>query len=226
MLAYLKRHHIGLLALFIALGGTSYAAAKLPRNSVGTAQLRKGSVTTAKLSHSVQAKFKQAGKAGPAGPKGDTGAPGAQGPKGDQGVQGLKGDSGPTDAGVGGVNATITPGGLTTQVSSTTVTLDQPGKILVQLSGTFQLTCGGAACTRTLGVTVGNQSIASRTVPGALVLQSVAANTSATNPITTSGILTGVAAGTYTVTAMEKTTGSPAGTANGDLRIVAIALGG
>ena len=31
--AYVGRHHIGLLALFIALGGTSYAAIKLPANN-------------------------------------------------------------------------------------------------------------------------------------------------------------------------------------------------
>ena len=37
------------LALFIALGGTTYAAAKLPRNSVGSAQLRAKSVTSSKI---------------------------------------------------------------------------------------------------------------------------------------------------------------------------------
>lgn len=31
------------LALFVALGGTGYAATQLPRNSVGKAQLRKSS---------------------------------------------------------------------------------------------------------------------------------------------------------------------------------------
>jgi hypothetical protein len=54
MLAYLRRHHIGLLALFIALGGTSYAAAKLPRNSVGTTQLKSGAVTEAKLAQAIR----------------------------------------------------------------------------------------------------------------------------------------------------------------------------
>jgi hypothetical protein len=49
VLDYLKRHHIGLIALFVALGGTSYAATQLPRNSVGTGQIRAGAVTTAKL---------------------------------------------------------------------------------------------------------------------------------------------------------------------------------
>ena len=37
---YLRRHHIGLLALFIALGGTSYAAVSLSANSVGARELK------------------------------------------------------------------------------------------------------------------------------------------------------------------------------------------
>ena len=37
---YIRRHHIALLALFVALGGTSYAAVSLPKESVGTAQLK------------------------------------------------------------------------------------------------------------------------------------------------------------------------------------------
>lgn len=49
MLDYLKRHHIGILALFIALGGTSYAATQLSANSVGTSQIRNSAVTTGKV---------------------------------------------------------------------------------------------------------------------------------------------------------------------------------
>lgn len=37
------------IALFVALGGASYAAVALPANSVGTRQLRSGAVTPAKL---------------------------------------------------------------------------------------------------------------------------------------------------------------------------------
>jgi hypothetical protein len=37
------------LGVFIALGGVSYAAAQLPKNSVGTAQLRKNAVATGKV---------------------------------------------------------------------------------------------------------------------------------------------------------------------------------
>jgi hypothetical protein len=37
------------VAVFIALGGASYAAFKLPKNSVGSKQLKKNAVTTAKI---------------------------------------------------------------------------------------------------------------------------------------------------------------------------------
>src|SRR5205823_6550523 len=47
--AYVRQHHWGMLATFIALGGTAYAANAIPANSVGTRQLRNGAVTTAKL---------------------------------------------------------------------------------------------------------------------------------------------------------------------------------
>jgi hypothetical protein len=40
---------ISLIALFVALGGTSYAAIALPRNSVGAKQLKKNAVTAVKI---------------------------------------------------------------------------------------------------------------------------------------------------------------------------------
>jgi len=40
---------IALIALFVAMGGTGYAALKLPRNSVGTKQLKKNAVTGSKV---------------------------------------------------------------------------------------------------------------------------------------------------------------------------------
>jgi hypothetical protein len=226
MIEYLKRHHIGLLALFIALGGTSYAAASLPRNSVGSSQLRKGSVTKSKLASGVQKRLKAAGKAGPtgaAGAKGDTGAQGPKGETGAQGVQGIQGVPGPTSAGVGGINTTVTPGGLTPILGSTTVTLAQTGKVLVLFTGTFSLQCGaGSACTRTLGVTVGSQ-----TVPGAFADINATAGASGSDTITTTGIVANVPAGTQTVSIASKNTGPVTGTGSqGDVRVVAIAVGG
>ena len=40
---------ISLIALFVALGGTSYAAMSLPTNSVGAKQLKKNAVTSSKI---------------------------------------------------------------------------------------------------------------------------------------------------------------------------------
>jgi hypothetical protein len=40
---------VGCIALIVALGGTSYAAIRLPANSVGTKQLKNGAVTAAKV---------------------------------------------------------------------------------------------------------------------------------------------------------------------------------
>ena len=40
---------VACIALFIALGGTSYAVTQLPRNSVGTTQLKKNAVTSQKI---------------------------------------------------------------------------------------------------------------------------------------------------------------------------------
>lgn len=48
-IAHVRRHAVAYLALFIALGGTAVAAATLPRNSVGTRQIRDGQVKNADL---------------------------------------------------------------------------------------------------------------------------------------------------------------------------------
>jgi hypothetical protein len=46
---FLRRNTIALLALFVALGGTTYAATALPRNSVGPLQLKKNAVSGLKV---------------------------------------------------------------------------------------------------------------------------------------------------------------------------------
>lgn len=49
MLTHLRRHTVAYLALFLALAGTSFAAVKIGRNSIGSRALKKGAVTNAKL---------------------------------------------------------------------------------------------------------------------------------------------------------------------------------
>jgi len=48
-IGHLRANAIAYLALFVALGGTSYAAISIPAGSVGTRQLRNGAVTAKKL---------------------------------------------------------------------------------------------------------------------------------------------------------------------------------
>lgn len=57
---------------FVVLGGGAYAAMKLPKNSVGTKQLRNGAVTKKKIKKSTLRELK--GARGPVGPQGAAGA--------------------------------------------------------------------------------------------------------------------------------------------------------
>lgn len=88
---------VACLALGISLSGVGYAAVALPKNSVGTAQVKDGAVTSKKVrDHSLVATDFKRGvlRRGPAGPAGAQGPQGAQGAKGDQGHKGPKGDKG------------------------------------------------------------------------------------------------------------------------------------
>jgi hypothetical protein len=102
---------IASLALFVALGGASYAAVALPANSVGTKQLKKSAVAASKIKRNAvsSAKVKDGSLQ-----RGDfasgtllQGPQGLQGPKGDPGPQGPKGDTGNTGSpGISGYETT------------------------------------------------------------------------------------------------------------------------
>jgi hypothetical protein len=51
LIHHVRSNAISYLALFVALGGTSYAAINLPAGSVGPRQLKNGAVTTSKLAN-------------------------------------------------------------------------------------------------------------------------------------------------------------------------------
>lgn len=102
---------VAVVALFVALGGSSYAAVKAASNSVFSSSIKNGqvknldlgtaAVTSAKVKDgSLFAKDFRAGQlpAGKQGPQGVPGAPGAPGAKGDKGDKGDTGDRGPSNA--------------------------------------------------------------------------------------------------------------------------------
>jgi hypothetical protein len=60
---HVRSNAVAYLALFVALGGTSYAAIGLPAGSVGTAQLQNGAVTANKLANGAVSARKLDGNA-------------------------------------------------------------------------------------------------------------------------------------------------------------------
>lgn len=77
------------LALFVALGGSSYAAITLPRNSVGSAQIRTGAVGSTEI-HDRTVHLKDLTVSTRNALKGGTGAPGPVGPTGPAGAAAVK----------------------------------------------------------------------------------------------------------------------------------------
>lgn len=111
-LSYLRRHGVALLALFIALGGTSYAAAQLAKNSVGPRQIKPHGVVRGDIrpdavdgskvadgtlsAQDFKAGGLPSGPQGPTGPAGPHGSPGPAGPAGKAGNFGATLQSGQT----------------------------------------------------------------------------------------------------------------------------------
>ena len=75
---------VATLALFLALSGGSYAAFKLPKNSVGAKQLKKNSVTSVKVKGGslLTSDFKKSQRTKLVGPRGAQGPVGPAGPAG------------------------------------------------------------------------------------------------------------------------------------------------
>ncbi|MDP9306922.1 MAG: hypothetical protein M3P15_01280 [Actinomycetota bacterium] len=93
---HLRGHFVAYLALFFALGGTSFAAVNaLPKNSVGSPQIKNGAIQKVDIAKRTISALRGlrglrglTGATGAAGATGATGAAGAQGPKGDTGAPG------------------------------------------------------------------------------------------------------------------------------------------
>ena len=98
MLRHLSGHFaknvVAYLALFVALGGTSFAAVSLKRNSVKGKHIAANAVTSPKVKNASLLATDFAPGQLPRGESGATGAQGAQGALGERGEQGEQGPAG------------------------------------------------------------------------------------------------------------------------------------
>jgi hypothetical protein len=168
---HLRANAVGYVALFVALGGSSYAATRLAPGSVRTSAIAKGAVTHSKLaSNSVSSANVANASLGSSdfkpgtflqGLKGDAGAAGSGGLRG---LDGLKGDAGPTGpAGPAGHDGSASlgmqaraagsvsaPHGAATSVPVTGGTWTQPAGKLDFIAGSVTLQTP-ATCTGSFG---------------------------------------------------------------------------
>jgi hypothetical protein len=174
------------IAVFIALGGSSYAAITITGKNVKNSSLtgrdiKNSSLTTSDVKNRslLSADFK-AGQL-PAGP---------QGPKGD------KGDTGPPGPTVASVSSGLDPSASPNNTyGAGTITTTQSGKILVQGSvSEFTLACSaGGSCNVDLGLRLDGSPI-----PGSGQSFSGGASTNKQINATTYGLSASVPAGTHT----------------------------
>jgi hypothetical protein len=174
ILAHLRANVVAYLALFVALGGSSYAAVQLSPGSVTSRALAKGSVTHAKLARDsvgatnvsngsiTSSDFKRGavlqGLRGDAGAKGDSGGMGLSGIaglKGDPGSQGPAGHDGSASVGLratasGSVSAAH---GASTDIPLTGASWTQSAGELDLIAGTVTMQVP-ATCTGSFGNSV------------------------------------------------------------------------
>jgi hypothetical protein len=127
------------IAVFLALGGGAYAALSLPKNSVGSKQIKRNAVNSSKVKNrSLLAADFKAGQL-PAGPQGLQGLQGVQGIQGIQGQQGDRGLTGPTAVfQLDSAGAYDPPATGETALTQTTVNLPVSGRLMI--TATMQVT--------------------------------------------------------------------------------------
>ena len=147
-------------AAFVALGGVSYAAITLPKNSVGARQIKKDAVNSAKVkNHSLRAVDFKRGQlpAGREGPRGENGPQGPEGPRGENGPQGpggRRGEKGPPgpEGPRGEKGNTGSPGEAGQSVTSQSLSVGnsncQDGGAQFTSASGLTYACNGAPATR------------------------------------------------------------------------------
>jgi hypothetical protein len=159
MVGHIRRNTVGYVALFVALGGTSYAAVALPAGSVHSSQLANGAVTHAKLAtfsvgpgnlvkrSLTGADFKPGALRNALGNGKATGRTGPAGPTGPKGPAGRDGSAGVVMRahGTGGVTA---PHGASADAPLSGATWTQASADLNLITGSVDIgipaTCSGS----------------------------------------------------------------------------------
>jgi hypothetical protein len=223
------------VAVFVALGGSGYAAVTLSKNSVGSKQLKNGAVnhsdlaknavtsTNVKNGSLLSADFKPgqlvAGAPGPQGlqgPKGDSGA------KGDTGATGTQGPAGPT---AGFADTFSTPPAFASVENvrrSQTITLPTAGRLFLNARSYEVVTCSPSG-TVTYGIYVDDIP-----VPGSgITVPDISSQANYKN-IFTAGISLQLASGDHTIKfGFDCPGGSWSGVSSyGTPAVTAILLGG
>jgi hypothetical protein len=169
---------VALLALFVALGGTGYAAVALQKNSVGSKQLRKGAVKNSKIAANAVTGAKVRQRSLSAGDFRAGSLP--QGPRGERGPEGPRGAAGSPALGAvlgRGVNVPATPsflapsGQLAADANENNVSSFTPNATMTASNLAVTLSVAPApADSRTFTLRVGNANTAlTCTVPGGTV---------------------------------------------------------
>jgi Collagen triple helix repeat (20 copies) len=164
ILKHLRSNVVAYIALFVALGGSSYAAVRLAPNSVTSRAIAKGAVTNAKIAkNAVTSTSIRNGTLGSSdfargallqGLKGDAGAAGARGDRGLAGIPGLKGETGaqgPTGPaghdGSASIGLAARTGGATTAPKGAQTSIPLSGATWTQSAGELDLVTGSVTMT-------------------------------------------------------------------------------
>ena len=211
------------LALFVALGGTGYAALKLPRNSVSAEQIAPGAVRSSEVkNHSLKAVDFAAVPKGPKGDKGDKGDPAAPGTDATQVVLATGSDSTTTDIDIGTFNSVVDSHQL-----RSVITTSAPSRIVAQASAMFKDTSANATpadtrCKLSLDdppPVVSTGTLISQEISARMPISSTATHTN----LAVVGRSAQLPAGTYYVT-LHCLSDEPAATFDaGDLTVLAVA---
>jgi hypothetical protein len=157
VLRHLRANAIAYLALFVAMGGTTYAAIRLPANSVGTKQLEKGSVTGAKVAKNTLTGSNI--KVSSLGTVPDAAAlDGKPASSFEPSAGALTSVTAGTDLTGGGSSGAVTIGADETQLQHRVTGTCPGGSAVSSISQTGQVSCATTGVTQMMGGSAGNVS--------------------------------------------------------------------